>query len=123
MIWIQSLSQIYVFYERPWPQACCDYQTFDDLWKPGDLESDPSITPPPGSYQPVRGFGKVWREQSEVRERLGWALASEQSFTTAYQRDWRTCSGGCSHAGNLFLQAGDNILLLDDGYGLWRYFP
>ena len=41
--------------------------------------------PPPGYYQPVRGFGLVWREQPNVRDRLGWALAPEAGFETAVQ--------------------------------------
>jgi hypothetical protein len=27
--------------------------------------------------QPIRGFGKVWRDNQEVREKLGWAVAKE----------------------------------------------
>jgi hypothetical protein len=29
----------------------------------------------------VRGFGKVWREQPGVRERLGWATQPEKPVT------------------------------------------
>jgi hypothetical protein len=47
------------------------------------MESDPSIVPPEGYYQPVRGFGKLWRE--ELRSALGWALAPERSYTAQYQ--------------------------------------
>ena len=36
-------------------------------------EEDPDIIPPEGYYEPVRGFGKVWREERGVREHLGWA--------------------------------------------------
>jgi hypothetical protein len=49
-----------------------------DTWRDGDPSDDPAIIPPNGLYQPVRGFGKVWREESGVRESLGWATAEEQ---------------------------------------------
>ena len=39
--------------------------------------------------QPVRGFGLVWREMSDVRDRLGWALDAEVSYPTAVQRTSR----------------------------------
>ena len=41
--------------------------------------------PPAGLYQPVRGFGLVWREETGVRDRLGWALGEEAGYPTAIQ--------------------------------------
>jgi hypothetical protein len=37
-------------------------------------------------YQPQRGFGLVWREEPTIRDRLGWALATESGGDTAVQR-------------------------------------
>jgi hypothetical protein len=62
------------------------YEAYEDTWTESEPESDPSITPPAGLYQPRRGFGKVWREQPGVRGQLGWALAPEQGFDSAWQR-------------------------------------
>jgi len=45
--------------------------------------------PPPGLYQPVRGFGLVWRQYSQVRSRLGWAVDEETGFSTTIQRTTR----------------------------------
>jgi hypothetical protein len=56
-----------------------------DTWRDGDPSADPSIIPPGDFYQPVRGFGKVWRERPGVREALGWATAEEQGFTAIIQ--------------------------------------
>ncbi len=83
MIWIQELDRIYVLFDGY--DANGEWNNFADEWDPGDPEDDPSINPPPGLYQPKRGFGLVWREQPNVQERLGWATAPETSFTTAYQ--------------------------------------
>jgi hypothetical protein len=34
---------------------------------------------PQGKLQPIRGFGKVWRDNADVRRKLGWALAKEEA--------------------------------------------
>ena len=60
-------------------------QVFVDTWTSAEPESDPSIVPPAGLYQPIRGFGKVWRNNPEVRDRLGWAVTPEEGFETLYQ--------------------------------------
>ncbi len=59
--------------------------TYHDTWTADQPESDPGIVPPAGLYQPVNGFGKLWREHQTVRNGLGWALAPEQSFQSAWQ--------------------------------------
>lgn len=56
-----------------------------DTWRDGDPSDDPAIVPPNGLYQPVRGFGKVWRERPGVREALGWATAEEAGFNAIIQ--------------------------------------
>jgi hypothetical protein len=55
------------------------YVRFDDTYSPTADPESGAATPPPGLFQPVRGFGKVWREGTgaRVRERLGWAIAPE----------------------------------------------
>jgi len=53
---------------------------YEDTWTAGQPESDPSIVPPADWVQPVRGIGKLWREQPGVRDRLGWAYAAENFF-------------------------------------------
>jgi LysM repeat protein len=56
------------------------WETFVDTWSEGQTTSDPNIVPPPDRYQPVRGIGKLWRENTEVRSRLGWAYEPESAF-------------------------------------------
>jgi hypothetical protein len=63
------------------------FQPFEDTWRDGQPVSG-GETPPVGFYEPVRGFGKVWREGTgaQVRERLGWATAPETGGPGAYQQ-------------------------------------
>jgi len=64
------------------------YVRFDDTYSPaGDPESGPAV-PPADLLQPVRGFGKVWREgtAARVRDRLGWAIAPESAGRGSTER-------------------------------------
>jgi hypothetical protein len=90
MIWLGQFDWITVLFDD---QGIPAYATFANLWEEGMPESDPDITPPEGRYQPVRGFGIVWRGEIDaaayyrVRERLGWATAPEEGYTALYQCD------------------------------------
>jgi hypothetical protein len=105
MLWRQDVNLIYgLGPDRLW------FFT-GDTWRDGlDPSDDPAIIPPNGLYQPVRGFGKVWRERPGVREALGWATAEEQGFTAVIQE----FSGGTvwQDAGG----EGQVILLNDSSY-------
>lgn len=87
LIWLEQaqtggvgmLPQILVFYDDG------RYEQHPDTWTNAEPESDPAIVPPAGLFQPVRGFGKIWRENPSVRDRLGWATAPEQGFDTQWQ--------------------------------------
>jgi len=61
------------------------YEYYEDVWNEDMPESDPAIVPPMELLQPIRGFGKIWRENTDVRDRLGWATDPEQGFTTTWQ--------------------------------------
>jgi hypothetical protein len=105
---------IYVLYsDDQYPS----WQRFLDTWTPAQPADDPTIVPPEGKYQPVRGFGKLWRNDTELQGRLGWALAPEQGFDGKYQI---TC--------DRFYDLADTYLLTIDGrivdlvaYGWWEY--
>jgi hypothetical protein len=62
------------------------YEQYQDAWTEDQPEDDPAIVPPEGLLQPIRGFGKLWRETAGVRDKLGWATAPEQGFDTNWQQ-------------------------------------
>lgn len=86
MLWNRAEDRIYVLFDDGGYTA---WKAFVDQWEEGDPESDPGIAPPAGLYQPVRGFGLVWREEPGVRDRLGWAVDTEVGYPTAIQRTSR----------------------------------
>ena len=122
MIWLKEMrlgqttiaSAIVVLY------ADGTWIRFADTWNESLPSSDPSIVAPSGMYQPVRGFGKVWRENANVRATLGWATAQEKSFDSVWQTQKRE---SLPSAGNLKLTSGQVIELLGDASGSWKMVP
>jgi hypothetical protein len=86
MLWNRAEGRIYVLFDD---DGYIGWRAFVDEWEEGEPESDPNIVPPAGLYQPVRGFGRVWREEPGVRDRLGWAVDVEVGYPTAIQRTSR----------------------------------
>lgn len=107
MIWVAEEDRIYVLFDDE--VFSPKWTAFADEWDVGEPIEDPSIVPPPGFYEPERGFGLVWREQPTIRDRLGWAVAPEVGFETAVQR-------------TSYSRYNDTYILAQDG-NLWRLFP
>ena len=80
MIWLEATDSIYIFIRND-----TSWQRFEDTWSEGQPESDPAIVPPAERFQPIRGFGKVWRDNPEAKEKLGWALGPELGFESVLQ--------------------------------------
>jgi hypothetical protein len=96
MIWFQGTDDqpfypdtILVMFDDPVDEGSPDVHEavfFEDTWTPGELDGDLDLAPPSGLFRPVRGFGKLWRSNTDVRERIGWATAPEQAFEGVWQR-------------------------------------
>ena len=83
MYWLEPNSQIWVLtVDR---EGAGRWFVYYDTFVDGEPETDPSLVPPKGLIQPERGFGKLWRENPEVRQALGWALAPEFGYISRYQ--------------------------------------
>jgi hypothetical protein len=115
-------ASIYVLYNAGVMDTWGVWQRYDDFWVPSQPESDPTLQPPAGLYQPLRGFGKIWREMPGVRDKLGWATAPEQGYTDgAYQTQYRYPNP----AGDLYLRVANHVILylqLDGSYW-WQIQP
>ncbi len=78
MLWRGDFNQIY------WLEPDNTWGSIGDTWREGD--SEPVLdNVPNGLHQPVRGFGRVWRDQPGVREALGWGTAQEDGFDALLQ--------------------------------------
>src|SRR5690606_38531078 len=59
-----------------------------NTWQESFPAWDRDLVPPTGLYQPVRGFGWVWRGNTalgDLRSQLGWAVETEYAHTFRYQ--------------------------------------
>ena len=80
MFWAESSDRIYILYAggNRWSAT-------QNSWFEGMPEFDPTLIPPAGYFQPVRGFGLVWRDEQalegyRVRDQLGWAITQEYAW-------------------------------------------
>ena len=56
---------------------------FSDTWQAGQDPDTPAGTPPPaGLHAPWRGFGKVWSENPQLRDAIGWATEAQAQART-----------------------------------------
>lgn len=83
MFWLQPTGQIWVMIVSS--EGRGDWQIYEDNFVEGEPESDPELVPPDGMEQPTRGFGKLWRDNPDLREALGWAITPEFGFVTRYE--------------------------------------
>ena len=105
MLWHGQARIIYVLRQDG------TWSGYEDTWKEGQPDHDPALVPPQGLYQPVRGFGKVWRERLRGSEAwIGWATAPERAFGTVAQY----------YANGLLLKGEDELLYILYSDGTWE---
>jgi hypothetical protein len=116
MLWIEDQDRIIVLYDDNY--ASPKYSNFQDEWDEGEPDRDPSIVPPEGLHQPIRGFGLVWRTYPEVRDRLGWAIAGEVGYNTIIQQTTRY------KYNETYIRAADgNVWYLGPELSSWEKIP
>lgn len=83
MFWIQPQEQIWVMFDDGTGKG--KWSVYPDNFQDGEPESDPSIVPPDGMYQPERGFGKLWRNTPEIKNGLGFGITPEFGYISGYE--------------------------------------
>lgn len=84
MFWLEPSDQIWILAEDD--QGNQRWLVYNNTWNDTMPESDETIQPPEaGLQQPIRGFGKLWRENQNVRDLLGWAVDPEFGHVTRYE--------------------------------------
>lgn len=88
MFWIRHNLQIWVMVASADDPNRGDWYCYFDTFQEGEMEVDPNLTPPSDAphqlYQPRRGFGKLWRSNSQIQEMLGWGITPEFELTSSY---------------------------------------
>ncbi|GAB4317724.1 MAG: hypothetical protein Kow00117_08030 [Phototrophicales bacterium] len=85
MFYLQPVNEIWVLINQTDDGLQGAWTIHDNTWTDGMPEFDSAITPPDGFVQPIRGFGKLWRENQAIRDALGWALDTEYGHVTRYE--------------------------------------
>jgi len=80
MYWWGASRRIYVLFGKNGG----NFGVYADTYTDADNLSD--LSPPPGYFEPGRGFGKVWRNYAAVGDSLGWGVGPEAEMAGAYQR-------------------------------------
>lgn len=79
MFWIAPTSSapplIFVLRDRPGENFAA-WQSFTDTYRAGEPLGG---AVPPGRIAPINGFGKLWWNNPELRDALGWPAQNEQS--------------------------------------------
>lgn len=86
MIWLQDSNQIYVLANGD-VELSGTYSAYQDTWRDGMPETDPTIQAPEGFMQPSRGFGQAWRTYPGVRDGLGWGTSEAAEYTALVVTD------------------------------------
>lgn len=81
MLWLGEPSGgvIYVLYDDG------RLARYDDTF---DENTDPergNLSAPSGLQEPIRGFGKLWRDNADIQNALGWAVAGETPYSVSVQ--------------------------------------
>lgn len=88
MLWRSDLDWAYALYwQGGTDQLAGDWDTRGDEWKwDGSFPDGRGLTPPPGLFEPIRGFGYVWfTKLGGQTGQVGWATAPEQGFCATMQ--------------------------------------
>ena len=88
MLWLGHEDVIFVLFDDG------TMTQFDGNQLLGDTETgDGGVSPPQGFVAPIRGFGLVWRGETEgttttwIQDKMGWGLSPELGFETQFQED------------------------------------
>ena len=95
MIWIPGRGtaqpSIYAFLDSGYVAH------YPDTWTAEEPETDPTLIPPEGFFQPRRGFGKAWRDFPSLQEQLGWAIEAELTYPVSFQNEARESIPGVGY--------------------------
>lgn len=125
MFWVMPTGAIWVMLNDAGTTETGTWMIFEDTFEEGEAEIDPDLTPPVDGIQPRRGFGKLWRENEDIRTGLGWGTTPEFGFVTNYEyrsggyldSEGQYVPGPGTH---ILISLGNETFAFDEGDMTWR---
>jgi len=108
MLYVSTSNQIFALFNDTLSPAWLVLDNKYDL--ASGQESDPSFSPPPGYYQPLRRLGFVWRGNDTVRNRLGLATQPEASYN-GFTQATSSPSSSATPARTVYISSADGTVL------------
>jgi hypothetical protein len=115
MFWVEPIKQIWVL--QITSEGHGTWASYEDTYVDGEPETDPSLVPPDGRYQPERGFGKLWRESGNLRQELGWGVTPEFGYISQYEYH----AGGSVDASGQYVRGPGYHIVFSLGGELFRF--
>ncbi len=115
MFWVEPIQQLWVL--KITAEGRGTWSIYEDTFVDGEPETDPSLVPPDGRYQPERGFGKLWRESGNLRQELGWGITPEFGYISQYEYH----AGGTVDANGQYTAGPGYHVLFSLGGELFRF--
>lgn len=113
MIWSSDSRTIYVIPQGDSLTGRSEALVYDDTWSEGMPEIPPScagLTPPTGLQIPIRGFGKVWCDNS-LYDRIGFGYGSEKAVDLLIQEAERGLYISLPEVGNFVIDVVNGLAL------------
>jgi hypothetical protein len=85
IFWIEARKIMWVLIQDPNNPNVGQWFIYQDTYDENVDKEDDTLAAPDGMYVPRRGFGKLWRETSGLRDALGWAVTPEFGLNTDYK--------------------------------------
>ncbi len=83
MYWISTQKAIWVLIKQNGDDTSGEWRVYPDTFRDGEQEIDQSLVPPSVNlYQPRRGFGKIWRQPTNLFSLIGWGTTPEFEIST-----------------------------------------
>lgn len=117
MMWLSPTNQIWVMILNQTGSG--EWKVYESTFADGDPEDDPSLQVPNGKLQPIRGFGKLWRDNPDIREALGWATTPEFGYISRYEYHPGSNNGPGYHI--LFSLYGEAFRFNEASEGDWTW--
>jgi hypothetical protein len=81
MIWVSDTQEVWVFFGKD-RGSLQGYALGTYAYLPDNPITE---NPPPGHVKPINAFGRIWGHDVQLRQRIGWPIASEQGYIATTQ--------------------------------------